>query len=283
MPDTPPIVDAFCRVGPWVTREPAIPERPDIPGTPGQPYTMEALLAEHARFGIGQRLCVHFESLTGWTDEGNAAMTALARSSDGTGVIWTAQPPRRFGAPPVEEVLAAARREGVAMFTLSPTTQSHPLAVWANADLYAAMQEARLPLLLSGETDIWRDVHEIAAAYPRLPILLWNVMYGQVRTVVPLMDLHPGIQVCIAPRFVRADAVENFTHRYGPGRLIYGSSWPVVDYPRAMQSPGPLIAMVMYARVSDDNKAAILGGNIRRLVSEVAWRVQGFGGEEGQR
>lgn len=264
MPDTPPVVDAFCRVGPFVTRQ------------AGQPYTMEDLLAEHARFGIRQRLCIHVESINGRCEEGNAAMTKLAHSAPGTGVIWMALPPHRFDAPPIDDTLAAAQREGVAMFTMAPQRHQHTLEVWANAELYAAMERARLPLLLDGEMVEGRCIHEIAAAFPRLPLVLWNFMYSHERKLVALMDLHANIHLCPAPRFVVADVIEKFTRRYGPGRLIYGSSWPLVDYAQATQSPGPLLAMVMYARVSDQTKADILGGNLLQLLGGVRWKVAGL-------
>ena len=48
-----PIVDAFCRVGPYRTRN------------RGRPYDFDDLLAEHDRFGIRSRLCLHAEARDG--------------------------------------------------------------------------------------------------------------------------------------------------------------------------------------------------------------------------
>src|SRR5687767_6763913 len=51
------VVDAWCFVGPYQSRE------------PGTPYELEHLLEEHARFRIDSRLCLHAESRDGVPDE----------------------------------------------------------------------------------------------------------------------------------------------------------------------------------------------------------------------
>lgn len=253
------IVDAFCWTGPVAKRE------------PDAPYTMEQLLAEHSRFQIRQRLCIHYESRDGYPDAGNEEMSRLAALHPGTSAIWTALPPRRFHAEPVATVMSRAQAAGAAMFTMYPKKQWHHLAPWANSELYSAMEEAHLPLALEMDQAGYPEVYELAKAHPRMPIVLWSGGYADERFVIPVMDLCPNVHVGLATRFIPTDGIEQFSKRYGPGRLIFGSGWPV-------QSPGPLITYVTYANVSDETKAAVLGGNIRRLLGGVRWKVAGLEG-----
>jgi predicted TIM-barrel fold metal-dependent hydrolase len=251
------IVDALCTPGPFSTRQ------------PDQPCTMADLMAEHARFGIRQRLCLHAESRDGVPDEGNAEMDRLAGEHPGTGAIWTVLPPRRLHAEPVESLIDRARKSGVAAFVLFPKRQSHHFAPWANGPLYAAMEEAKLPLYVDASQIEWRDLYDVARAYPRLPIVVWYAGYRTDRYLIPIMDECENLRIGLAPTFVQSDCIEDFTGRYGPTRLIFGSGWPT-------QSPGPLITLVTYSTVDDATKSAILSGNINRLVSDVSWPVKGL-------
>lgn len=252
------IIDAFCCPGPTSVHE------------PGAAYTLDDLLKEHSRYGIAQRLCMHAESRDGVPDEGNSEMTRLAKDAPGTTVIWTALPPRRFHAEPVTSVIEKARKAGVAALALYPKRQLHHLAPWANDELYRAMEEARLPLVLDWEQIDVRDLYDVAKAYPRLPILVWGAHYRTDRYLIPIMDLCENVYVGLATRFVQTGGIEDFCERYGPGgRLIYGSGWPA-------QSPGMMISCVTYATVDDESKTAILSGNVKRILADVAWPVQGF-------
>ena len=252
-----PIVDAFCSVGPYRTRQ------------PGTPYEFDDLVAEHERLGIGGRICLHAEARDGVPDEGNFALTRLTILRQDTGLIWTALPPRRFAGTPIERWLGDAQAAGVAMVALFPETHGHHLAPWANRELYSALEASRLPLVLDVRQAPYAQVHEIAVAHPRLRIILWNAFYMDERMQVPLLDACPNVHVGIATVFIPTWGIEQFTARYGPGRLIFGSNWPA-------QSPGPLLTYVRYAAIPEDAKQAILGETVRRLAAEVAWPVRGF-------
>ena len=251
------VVDAFTVVGPWRDRQ------------PGTPFEFEDLLAEHEGFGIRHRLTLHAEARDGVPDEGNAAITRIVATRDDTAAIWTALPPARFGGKAAERLLAEAQASGVAMFALLPETHGHHLAPWANRDLYAAMAEARLPLVLDVRQAPYEQVHAIATAFPTLPIVLWNAFYMDERLQVPLLDVCANVHVGLATVFIPTWGIEQYTARYGPGRLIFGSNWPT-------QSPGPLLTYVLYAEVDETAKAAILGGTVRRLAAEVRWPVKGL-------
>ncbi len=251
------IVDALCCPGPVSAHE------------PGRPYRMEDLLSEHARFGIVQRLCLHAESRDGVSDEGNAEMDRIASGNPGTAIVWAVLPPHRFHAEPVDELMSRAKNAGVAAFAMFPKRQLHSLMPWSNGVLYAAMSESRLPLYLDCEQTDWQALFETACAYPELPIVIWNAHYRTDRFLIPIMDQCPNVHVGLAARFVQSQGLEDFCGRFGPVRLVYGSNWP-------LQSPGPLISYITYSLLEDDSKQAILAGNIKRLLQDIAWPVRAF-------
>ncbi len=253
------IIDAYCSAGPAPGRR------------PGDPYTIEDLLAEHRRFGIRGRLCVHAEARDGNAEDGNAEMSRLAAAHPGTYILWAALPPRRFRGEPVDSFMARAQAAGVAMFALFPRAHHHGLAPWANGELYSAMQDAGVPLVLSAAEAGYENIYRIASRYAGMPVVLWDIMYTDERFLVPLMDECPNVHAGLATRFIPFEGIELVTGRYGPHRMLFGSNWP-------SQSPGPLISCVTYAQVDDRTKAAILGENVLRLLSGVAWKVRGLEG-----
>ena len=256
----PSVVDAWCFVGPYRERE------------PGTPYELDALLADHHRLGIGARLVLHAESRDGVPDEGNSAMSRIAIVAPRTGVIWTALPPRRFDGVPADRLLGDAEAAGVAMFAVLPETHRHHIAPWAMGELYAAMESVRLPLVLDLEQTSYADVHAIATAHPRLPIVCWGAWYVDERLHVPLLDACPNVRIGLAGTariFNPTFGIERYTDRYGPGRLIFGSAWP-------RQAPGGPLTYVRYADVKPSVRAAILGETVHQLLAQVRWPVQGF-------
>lgn len=48
-------------------------------------------------------------------------------------------------------------------------------------------------------------------------------------------------------------------HRHGPDRMIFGSDWPMVD-------PAAEIEAIRRLELHPDDEAAILGGNLARIL-----------------
>ncbi len=258
------VVDALSVVGPYRDRP------------PGTPYSFEDLLDEHGRFGIGRRLVLHAESRDGVPDNGNQNVTRQTLLREDTGTIWTALPTRRFGAKSAERFLGDAQSAGVAMLAMFPDAHGHHLAPWANEQLYNGMARMRLPLMLdlgnaqgADARARYDEIHTLATAHPGLPIVLWNAFYMDERLQVPLLDLCKNVRIGLATVFIPTFGIEQYADRFGPDRLIFGSNWP-------RQSPGPLLAYVLYAGVHDRVKHAILGDTIRSLIADVRWPVRGF-------
>jgi predicted TIM-barrel fold metal-dependent hydrolase len=258
------VVDALAVVGPYRDRP------------PGTPYSFEDLLEEHERFGIGQRLVLHAEARDGVPENGNENLARQTLMREDTGMIWTALPPRRFDGKAADRFVGDAQNAGVAMLALFPDAHGHHLAPWANAELYKAMALMRLPLLLdlgnpqgAEARRRYDEVHEVATAHPGLPIILWNAFYMDERLQIPLLDHCRNVRIGLATVFIPTFGIEQYSARYGPDRLIFGSNWP-------RQSPGPLLTYVLYADVHDRVKHAILGDTIRNLIADVRWKVRGF-------
>ena len=256
------VLDAYCRFGPWSKR------------SPGQPYDAGYVRREHDKFHIVKGLCMSSESRFGVPELGNRAVARLSKEDPHFIPAWAGLGGRRFNAPSTSEFLEEARREGVGAVGLYPKTHGYPLREWVVGDLLDGMSRTRLPLILSWEEVEPDEIYSIGKLWPELPVILCEVPYTAGRTLLPLVEENPNLHIYFAPRFIFTGFLEDFCCRYGPERLLYGSALPEF-------SPGPLLSYVMYSRADEEAKELILGGNLLRLLRQVAWPVSGLSDLEG--
>jgi hypothetical protein len=139
----------------------------------------------------------------------------------------------------------------------------HPLTTWCIGALLEAMSAARLPLVVYHDDVDPNDLFGVLQDFPDLPVVLSEIpRVGYNRIAYPLMARCPNLYaVCDTPSFVHL-GVEYMVDRFGPHRILWGTRYPGSE-------GGAAIAGITYADIPDQDKAAIAGGNIRRLMSEV--------------
>jgi predicted TIM-barrel fold metal-dependent hydrolase len=91
---------------------------------------------------------------------------------------------------------------------------------------------------------------------------LLDIGYRFDRYILPLLRRFPSLYFDSAT-YLAYRQFENFVDRCGPERLLYGSRLRLFT---AATSLGVLAS----ARISDDARLAIAGGNLRRLLSAAA-------------
>lgn len=164
-------------------------------------------------------------------------------------------------APEAAQVRVALRHGAGAVF-IRPRTDNWSLAPWCCDRLFQALQQHRLPVICATAEVSYDDVATIAGRYPKLPCILTNVDYRQQRIVLPLLDAFPNVYLSIGSNYIVHGGIEQCATVVGAGRLLFGTGYPDVDM-------GAAIAHLLYADISDDEKALIGAGNLQRLIEEV--------------
>jgi hypothetical protein len=222
-----------------------------------------ALPAFLARYAPGGALVSHWDALRLSAQDGNAALLGLEESlPEGAWTVWTGLPLLPREQDPLPAGSAPSRRlRGV---RLLPRTHRFPLAGWCIGTLCAWLVERRMPLFVQHVEVDWRDVHELASAYPDLRLVVESqsqkILY-HIRPVYNLLEACGNVLLEIS-NFAAADILTHAVRTLGADRFLYGSFAPVSD---------PLVAMgmVLDAALSAEEKALLAGGNARRLVEEV--------------
>ena len=171
-----------------------------------------------------------------------------------------APPPGPRGAVPTRArpVAPGAWRAWVRLY---PRTHTFSLAEWCLGELLDTLERHRVPLSVELAETGWDQIHALCAAHPALPVLVTRAGYRQERMLFPLWERHPNLYIETS-HFQAHRGLEHAVACFGPERLLFGTGLPFF-------SPGAAVMLVHRAEVSEDARAAVAGGNLRRLLDAV--------------
>ena len=248
------IVDAFCGVGPWMYRDEIQPDEPAETLEIMDYCGIEAALAFN---NIGAHA-------PGWSVEANARMAEFARAHPRfiPAFILTSRP--YDDSRSVEDYLPEMRACGARGAWIWPQNnrQGHGMWPWTTAPIFEFCASHQVPLFLSIEVTTPERVNDICRDFPRLVLVLASLPYDADNWLFPLLRRHTRLHVCCGPSYIPPLGPSRFVRHFGSERLLFGSGLPHFG-------PGGLIGHIMYADISDADKAQILGGNLERLMGEV--------------
>jgi len=153
---------------------------------------------------------------------------------------------------------------GAAAGTPRCAKNAYPLSAWCAGKLLAAMQKRRLPLMVWLNEDIgYEQLFTLLGEYPELPVLLQGVPRdGYQRCLFPLMERFANLFLVYWTRFSVHLGLEYIVEHFGHEQVVWGSNYPESE-------GGAGITGLTYGLVSDEAKAAIAGGNMKRLLEEI--------------
>jgi len=120
----------------------------------------------------------------------------------------------------------------------------------------------RLLLLLhSNTTEKFGETGVLCERYPGITFILAHAGcdYSVAEGCVRLAKTHGNVVLEITYTTLTRGMIEYLVEEIGAERVLYGSDLP-------MRDPAPQLGWVAYARIPEEEKRMILGGNIRRLM-----------------
>jgi len=243
--------DANCSVG-----RTGYPHLFDIPDAAG-------LKREMATAGVEEALVYHTIARDADPPLGNSFLMIEIKGSKGLYPVWIVLPHHTAEMAPPDKLLFEMKALGIRAVRMYPTRtqQSFALADWCAGELLSALDAAHVPLILDAEIVSWEDVHSLLKTYPYLPLIMANCTYRHNRFLYPLFAKYPNLYVETS-RFMGGGAIEDVVKRFGPRPLLFGTNMPQYTGTAA-------VALITYADIGQKDKAAIAGGNLRRILKEM--------------
>lgn len=247
------ILDCFCGVGPWRQRDCLLP------------YRVEDTLALMDHCGITRALVAGNLALDGgWHEDGNAIAAEAARAHDRLIPAFVLIPPTYTHSTGLDNQFDAMKKAGARAVVLRSQMTPHLRGHWdwLIDGILEGCVARRLPVLFHCDGADFGQIDSLCGRFPELKLILTGLMYTIDDVLYPLMRRHRNLYACLGQMYIPENGIKQFLDHFSAERLLFGSGLPFF-------SPGSLIGHVMYAPVSDSEKAMILGGNLKRLIKEV--------------
>ena len=237
--------------------------RPAIP--PGRPYLSPGdALAEMDRLGIAERWFADYRALEHSPRLGNRLLGEELAGQARLHPVWAVLPPGTGEMPPPDELPAALGRAGVHLVRAEPKRHGFSLAEWCSGPLWTVLERVRVPVLVDIGGD-WDGLQAMLSAHPKLPVILTESGYRALRMLCPLLERHGNLFVETSV-YLANEGFADLAGRFGAGRLVFGTGSPAL-------APEAALGTLRLSGLSGPDLAAVAGGNLRRLLAEVAGRL----------
>lgn len=152
------------------------------------------------------------------------------------------------------------KKHGVKAVRVFPFAECHNFSLkpWTMDKIYRVLEEYQIPLFIGLEQTSWEEIHEIAAGYGKLKIIVTGVGYRNGRMVYPLMEACRNVYIETSMFKVPCE-LDRLVGRFGPERFLFGTGYP-------KYSMGSAIALVSYCSMSNEEKGLIASGNLIELL-----------------
>lgn len=209
------------------------------------------LLEEMDRFYIHAAVVSHF---TAEEYDAGAGNEALARDLH----------PRftpAWAALPDETSMARLGVRRPAAVRLTPGAHQHNFApaAWCAGPLFEYLQANGVLTLISRNDIEWPALAALTENFPRLPLVLLDTGYRADRHLFPLLHRFPMLHFDSAT-YLAHRQLEAYVQQHGADRLLFGTRLPLF-------TPASALAVLASARISESDRRAIAGGNLRRLLA----------------
>ncbi|MBN1346826.1 MAG: amidohydrolase family protein [Phycisphaerae bacterium] len=250
------LIDANATIGRSMIRPPLV--------------TVDDLLREMTHLGIDSAVVTHVLQRAHHPAVGNPAVVKELEGGSRLLGAWTFLPDYAREHPPARGYVAEMLSAGVRVAKIFPQGYFTPLADWMPDPLWTVLEERRVPTFICPDLPMQgaRDALErqalrrLCTDHPELPVIAGEYrIRTELRALYRLLDQCPNFHLELSGLWGYR-AIEFICRTWGAERLIFGTNLPDRD-------GASTIAQLMYAEIDDAAKAAIGGGNLRRLIDGV--------------
>ncbi len=223
----------------------------------------EDLVVEMDRCGLAKALVWHIAQHDASPQVGNQMLAEAIQPYTHLVGCWSILPNQAHEFPNADQFLQEMKANRIRAIRTFPDSHRFLLNAVSMGDWMEAFVAHRVPLLLSLRFGVdWRNIYDLLASYPELVCVICDHgCWGEDRLFRPLLERYPHVYVDTA-QYLLDGGIEALVADYGPNRLLFGSGFPDLYI-------GGMMMALKHARISDDAKRAIAGGNLEQILMEV--------------
>lgn len=224
-------------------------------GPEGVGLSTAGLLEEMRYHGIRQALVTSTAALEYNPQAGNRILAREIREHANLFPLFPLTPDARA----LEEAEALLPSRPFAALLL-PDREHHNFSLreWCAGPLLADLERRRIPVFLRPALTGWDEIAALLEAHPQLPVVVTHTGYRADRYIYPLAMRYPRLYVETS-LYVAHRQLEEAAKNLGAARLLFGTNLPYY-------TPGAAVAVLAYARMSEEDRARVASGNMRALL-----------------
>jgi len=235
----------------------------------GSFYTKKRLLEEMEYYGISEALIFHAVSMENSPQLGNRLTLQESLGTPSLHPVWSLLPAMPRETSPPDVMIQEMEKFNVRVARLFPLQFHFDLDGWCLAEVLQILSDHSIPVIIdyfdsgmphADRTD-WRSVVDVCQRYPDLPVIVTEFRFRTNRRLYQAMDKCPNLHIELSALWLFR-AVESICRRFGAERLLFGTRLPIRD-------PSCALGMVNYAMISEEEKAMVASGNLRKLMGAV--------------
>ena len=221
--------------------------------------TADELIEEMDFANIDRTLVYHTAMRFDHPSVGNELVVAETAGQPRLPPTWALLPSQTAEQPALRTLLRQMRRHDVRALRLFPDEHRYFLDDITWADQIAVYMERRIPLFIRASLD---KIAGLLKSFPNLIVVTGSQGSNPLdRYAWPLVEKYPNL-IFETSGYLVDGGIEEFCQRYSASRLIFGSGFPD-------NSSGAAMLALAHADISDSQRQAIAGDNLRRLLAEV--------------
>ncbi|HET7213497.1 MAG TPA: amidohydrolase family protein [Terriglobia bacterium] len=209
------------------------------------------LLEEMNRFSIREAVVSHWTAEEYDARKGNEALQRDLRP--GLIAAWAALP------DPLSVEDLAARRPRAVRLTPGINQHNYSMEQWCVGPLCEYLAEHSVVTLIARGDIGWGQLASLLEDFPRLVLVLLDAGYRADRYLFPLLKRFPNLYFDSAT-YLAHRQLEAHVEQHGPERILFGTRLP-------LYTPAAALGVLASARIPEESRKAIAGGNLRRLLT----------------
>jgi predicted TIM-barrel fold metal-dependent hydrolase len=231
---------------------------------PAAPWTTEDLLTEMDRCQIHGALVYSHIAATVNPEVGNPTVIEICKEHPRLFPCWITLPHHSGEYFHPKDLLPKMEENNIKALKLFPRMSKFRVDKFTLGPLLDLMQEAGHLLIFDrGEYENavqveWEELEWLCDNYPKLPVLLHGVRWESTRTLLPIADRFENLHFEFS-NYQGNRMLEFWCKRIGHERLLFGTHSP-------HKSIGAARAYVDYSDLTNEQRIAIAGGNLQRLL-----------------
>lgn len=222
-----------------------------------QKWRTEEIIHEMDRCGMAGALIYHSMGKAYSPEYGNRLLVDEMKKSRRLAGCWVVMPHHLGDFPKPADIVKEMKEKGIVAAKMFPLSHRFLPDKRTINDLMATLEAEKFPLLIDASEIEMNYLSDILANHPDLTVVLQGMSWSRERLLFPVMDDFKNLCIDFSA-LQNNEMVEIAYERYGAERLIYGSGMP-------FKSPGAAKAFIDYARIPDEAKRLIAGGNLIKL------------------